>query len=129
MTLPTAGRPRGLIEAEAALAMCSGELDRSLHYRRVKPIRRNAAPRSLLDGLVEEVLARSPSAGQYFHGESHWRRVGRCAIKLAQEIPGVDPLVGFLFALFHDSQRVNEKEDPGHGARGPHLLANSFPTS
>jgi uncharacterized protein len=41
------------------------------------------------------------------------------------EVPDADPLVVFLFALFHDSMRVNDQIDPGHGRRGG-LLAREL---
>jgi uncharacterized protein len=35
----------------------------------------------------------------------------------------VNPDVVQLFALFHDSRRINESVDPGHGKRGAELAA------
>ena len=51
------------------------------------------------------------------HGPSHWRRVERNGLLLATR-SGADVRVVKLFALFHDSRRVYEGADDGHGARG-----------
>ena len=51
------------------------------------------------------------------HGPSHWRRVERNGLWLAERSGG-DLLVVRLFAWFHDSCRVNEWTDPEHGKRG-----------
>lgn len=51
------------------------------------------------------------------HGPTHWRRVERNGLILAERT-GADPDIVRLFALFHDSRRVNDGHDPGHGARG-----------
>ena len=51
------------------------------------------------------------------HGISHWARVRVNGLMLAQET-GANPHVVELFAWFHDSRRVNEHEDIGHGNRG-----------
>ncbi len=48
---------------------------------------------------------------------SHWAQVLYNALTLT-EITGADPEVVALFALFHDSCRVNENCDRSHGARG-----------
>lgn len=54
------------------------------------------------------------------HGPDHWRRVERNGLILAPAA-GADVEVVRLFALFHDSCRVNDGHDPGHGARGAAL--------
>jgi len=50
------------------------------------------------------------------HGAAHWARVMRHGLHVVKHHGG-DPLVVRLFALLHDSQRVNEGRDEGHGAR------------
>lgn len=50
------------------------------------------------------------------HGVEHWARVARNAVHLAERL-GADPTVAVLFGTLHDSARVNEFEDPEHGAR------------
>ena len=51
------------------------------------------------------------------HGISHWARVRVNGLMLARET-GANPHVVELFAWFHDSKRVYEHEDIGHGSRG-----------
>jgi uncharacterized protein len=51
------------------------------------------------------------------HGPAHWRRVERNGLLLVTRT-GADVDVVRLFALFHDSRRINENCDEGHGARG-----------
>jgi uncharacterized protein len=50
------------------------------------------------------------------HGISHWTRVRENGLRLAM-LTGADPHVVELFAYLHDSKRLNERRDPGHGAR------------
>jgi len=54
------------------------------------------------------------------HGVLHWARVLENGLRLAK-INGADEEVIALFALFHDSRRVNESRDDGHGLRGAEL--------
>lgn len=51
------------------------------------------------------------------HGISHWARVLENGLRLA-ELTGANKEVVRLFALLHDSKRINETIDPGHGLRG-----------
>jgi uncharacterized protein len=57
------------------------------------------------------------------HGVQHWLRVAELGAELAAETVGADLAVVGAFALFHDSQRENDWDDPGHGARGAKLAA------
>jgi uncharacterized protein len=50
------------------------------------------------------------------HGPDHWQRVERNGLQLAAE-SGADVLVVRLFAVLHDSNRLNEVTDPEHGSR------------
>jgi uncharacterized protein len=51
------------------------------------------------------------------HGVRHWGRVRANGLRLAAAT-GADARVVELFAVLHDSRRVNDGRDPGHGARG-----------
>jgi uncharacterized protein len=73
------------------------------------------------DKLVAAVLGRSTGKDSTLHGEDHWRRVASAGLALLPETPGADPAVVFLFALFHDSMRLNDGRDPLHGPRGAAL--------
>lgn len=55
-----------------------------------------------------------------YHGVIHWARVWENGLKLAVSTEA-DAEVVRLFALFHDSRRVNESHDEGHGLRGGDL--------
>lgn len=54
------------------------------------------------------------------HGVVHWARVWENGLRLA-EANGADREVAALFALFHDSRRINEDQDDDHGLRGGEL--------
>ena len=71
-----------------------------------------ATMRAILDGYT------LPLRG--YHGVVHWARVLENGLRVA-EVNGADVDVVTLFALFHDSRRVNEHRDNGHGLRGAEL--------
>lgn len=50
------------------------------------------------------------------HGPDHWQRVERNALQIAPHSGAVVQVVR-LFAVLHDSQRLNESHDPDHGRR------------
>ena len=54
------------------------------------------------------------------HGVAHWARVLENGVRLALRT-GARLDVVSLFAVFHDSRRVNEGYDPEHGRRGATL--------
>ncbi|MBA4064944.1 MAG: hypothetical protein C0501_14770 [Isosphaera sp.] len=54
------------------------------------------------------------------HGVAHWARVLENGLRVA-DATGADCEVVTLFAVFHDSRRVNGDWDPGHGLRGGEL--------
>jgi uncharacterized protein len=56
------------------------------------------------------------------HGVGHWARVLENGLRLAKETKANVEIVQ-LFAIFHDSCRVNEGSDFGHGRRGAELAA------
>src|SRR5271154_4521526 len=56
------------------------------------------------------------------HGPAHWKRVEQNGLLLATRT-GADTTVVRLFALFHDSRRIYEGADDGHGARGAEFAA------
>jgi uncharacterized protein len=81
------------------------------------------APRAIpdIDRLVAAVHERAPLHHSYIHGDQHWRAVAEVGLRLLPDNRRAEPLVVFLFALFHDAMRVNDVEDPGHGQRGAEL--------
>ncbi len=74
--------------------------------------------------LWEQVSAQFHNGPDSIHGPSHWRRVLRNGLLLATRT-GADPAVVRMFALFHDSRRVNDMTDPDHGARGAQYAAQA----
>ncbi len=50
------------------------------------------------------------------HGVAHWARVLENGLRMAEET-GADVEVVRLFAVLHDSRRLNEGTDPDHGPR------------
>ena len=73
--------------------------------------------------LVNLVIARYPLAIEGIHGISHWLRVRENGLALARQT-GANRTVVELFALFHDSQRYSEGNDPKHGRRGATLAVS-----
>jgi uncharacterized protein len=70
--------------------------------------------------LIRSILGRYTLPLEGVHGVPHWARVlenGRRLLRLT----GANSDVVELFAVFHDSQRINEGIDDGHGLRGAEL--------
>jgi uncharacterized protein len=67
--------------------------------------------------IMKRILAKCALDPMGDHGVMHWARVLENGLILA-ESTGADPDVLALFAMFHDSRRENEFEDPQHGWRG-----------
>ena len=63
-------------------------------------------------GLVAAVLSRSTGKDSSIHGETHWQRVAAAGLALLTQVPDADLALVFLFALFHDSLRLNGDHDP-----------------
>jgi len=74
-------------------------------------------PLPIFARLLEAVFESAPRRHSTLHGEAHWRAVAYTALELAPLVDGADPLVGLLFGLLHDSQRLNDGGDPEHGPR------------
>lgn len=76
--------------------------------------------------LLEAVLDRATHRHSSIHGERHWRAVTFAALSLAPRVERADPLVGFLFGLIHDSQRLDDGHDPDHGPRAASFARELF---
>lgn len=77
----------------------------------------------IVEHYVSSVLKESTTLNELqsrIHGLDHWWRVWKNAewLTTTNAIRGVDLEVVALFALFHDSMRINDYEDPGHAERG-----------
>jgi uncharacterized protein len=69
------------------------------------------------DKLWKIVLSNKERIHSKVHGPAHWARVERNGVYLCQQ-NGADEEVIRLFALFHDSMRLDDDRDPEHGLRG-----------
>ena len=56
------------------------------------------------------------------HGVAHWARVYENGLRIANKLD-INTDVLLLFSVLHDSRRVNDAIDPGHGRRGAELAA------
>lgn len=72
--------------------------------------------------IVRAILAEYPLPVEGYHGVTHWARVLENGLWLCERT-GADADVVRLFAVFHDSRRINESYDPGHGRRGAEFAA------
>jgi uncharacterized protein len=73
-----------------------------------------------LQPLLLQIAAQYTLDPQGLHGLNHWARVLENGLKLS-DAEGGDTNVIRLFAIFHDACRLNQAQDPGHGARGAAL--------
>ena len=72
----------------------------------------------ILDAILEDYAL--PLDGD--HGVAHWARVLENGLRLAEETSASVEVVS-LFAVLHDSRRVNELSDPDHGPRAAEYAA------
>ena len=79
----------------------------------------------ITERLIETVVGQFQLDILGKHGLGHWARVFENGTRLAREV-GANENVIQLFALFHDSGRVHELADEGHGVRGSHLANELF---
>ena len=73
--------------------------------------------------IVHAILEDYALPWQGTHGLSHWARVLENGLRLADGTGAVVEVVQ-LFAVFHDSRRINECTDYCHGQRGAELAAS-----
>ena len=72
--------------------------------------------------LLKTLVAQSVVPRDGFHSLDHWTRVLANGRKLAP-LTGANLTVVELFAVFHDSRRLNEGYDPEHGQRAADFAA------
>ena len=70
--------------------------------------------------LISSILVRYSLPWTGTHGVPHWARVLENGRRLSK-MTGAKIHVVELFAVFHDSRRINEETDDGHGRRGAQL--------
>lgn len=96
-----------------------------MHSSVEDPMSDRLPPASLCDEDWESVYRYAQAifaCGMYsIHGPTHWNRVEKVGLELARET-GADQTVVRLFAILHDSCRLNDNDDPGHGPRAADML-------
>jgi len=75
----------------------------------------------VLNAILEDYAL--PLGGD--HGVAHWARVLENGLRLAEET-GANVEVVSLFAVLHDSRRINEVTDPEHGPRAAEFAGRVF---
>jgi uncharacterized protein len=70
--------------------------------------------------LIQSILRQYALPLEGIHGAPHWARVLENGRRLS-ETTGAQREIIELFAVFHDSGRINEGVDDGHGRRGSRL--------
>ena len=68
------------------------------------------------NGLIQAIRDQYVLNWHGIHGWDHWMTVHENGMLLARD-NGADLQVVELFALLHDSCRLNDSHDPGHGPR------------
>jgi len=71
--------------------------------------------------LIETIREGFSLSVDGIHGPSHWARVHENGLRLAG-ITGANREVVELFAYLHDSKRLNDGADPGHGRRAAEFV-------
>ena len=71
--------------------------------------------------LIATIRAQFALDWDGIHGIQHWERVRENGLRLAS-ITGANPTVVELFAYLHDSRRLDDWMDPGHGTRAAAYL-------
>ena len=72
--------------------------------------------------ILAFVREQSTSRHSWEHGETHWKLVAQCGLRLSQEVENCDARVVLLFAVFHDAMRFDDGDDWEHGQRACHLV-------
>ena len=71
--------------------------------------------------LLEKILETYTLPIFGIHGIRHWARVYENGMELSKITTASIKIVG-LFAVLHDSKRINESVDPGHGERAAEFM-------
>jgi uncharacterized protein len=103
----------GLAMNEAAVQYMAHLLDLSQVVRHDGDVPNNQVSFHPAVALVLDHFALPLSS---IHGPCHWGRVLENGLRLAP-LTGADPVVVSLFSIFHDSCRMNDGGDWGHGPR------------
>jgi len=71
----------------------------------------------LWQDLLSSVQTRATMMDSPIHGDSHWRGVALAGMRICDLFALCDRRVVLAFAMFHDSQRLDDDYDPEHGER------------
>ena len=80
-----------------------------------------------LAGIRDYVMSVFKCGSHSIHGPRHWQRVEAFGLSIA-ESSGADLTVVRLFALLHDSCRLDDGEDLDHGPRAAEMLDRIVPS-
>jgi uncharacterized protein len=80
----------------------------------MSPVRRAIPDAAALLAAIDAGCTNRTSG---IHGQAHWRAVAWTGCDLLAGEPDADPAVVLLFAMFHDSMRLDDGHDPRHGPR------------
>jgi uncharacterized protein len=80
-----------------------------------------------LAGIRDYVMSVFRCGSDSIHGPGHWQRVEAFGLRIA-ESSGADLTVVRLFALLHDSCRLNDGDDLFHGPRAAEMLDRIVPS-
>jgi uncharacterized protein len=75
----------------------------------------------MMSELIATIRAQFPLDLYGIHGIQHWERVRDNGVRLALTT-GANQTVVELFAYLHDSRRLDDFDDPGHGDRAAAYL-------
>jgi uncharacterized protein len=89
----------------------------------------DATPAAITPPLIKRVMDGYRLGLSGIHGPGHWRRVRANGLALAALTEGADAAVVELFALLHDSRRLNDNHDPEHGPRAAALARHLAATT
>jgi uncharacterized protein len=107
--------------------MVSGDGKREKMRKIVKSIANAKSPSEVwLAGIRDYVMSVFKCGSDSIHGPMHWQRVEAFGVRIAEH-SGADLTVVRLFALLHDSCRLDDGEDPDHGPRAAEMLHRIVP--
>jgi uncharacterized protein len=118
--LPSAWRVEGGGSPQALWTSMGFFQRRILEHGELASIHRHGAAISAVMHEAQEIFAANKCLMDY-HGPDHWRRVAMHGISVSRAL-GVDPMVPYVFGLIHDSHRVDDGYDLGHGRRAAEFV-------
>lgn len=117
------GVARRIVDKSEIVAVLLGRSELEVIARPLcgKPEFHNYIPGADVDKKLRELVSGVSMRGGS-HGLAHWLRVHDIGMALADATPWCDRRVVSVFAMVHDSQRLNEMTDPDHGRRASQFV-------